>query len=208
MIDSFSPPRAVQLRRHAALLLALALAACSAPSLDAPLAAPDARLAAKAAAGPTVKAANPTYGDRGTTSAVVHVASHGVFDARSPMFSGIELVALHDGGRGEDDGRLEAHEVLALTVRSRLVFLSGCETALGPSWSSSFERTEDYVTLARAFLFAGAQNVVATLWRIEDRSAAVLAGNFYRALPGASPAEALAQAQRALIRSDRYRRPC
>jgi CHAT domain-containing protein len=98
-------------------------------------------------------------------SAVVHVASHGVFDARSPMFSGIRLVAAGDASQGEDDGRLEAHEVLALTVRSRLVFLSGCETALGPSWSSSFERTEDYVTLAQAFLFAGAQNVVATLWR-------------------------------------------
>jgi len=76
MIDSFSPPRAVQLRRHAALLLALALAACSAPSLDAPLAAPDAWLAAKAAAGPTVKAANPTYADRGATLDV-HVIGTG-----------------------------------------------------------------------------------------------------------------------------------
>ena len=139
-------------------------------------------------------------------AAVVHIATHGVFDARSPMFSGIKLAAMSDSVR-EDDGRMEAHEVLALAVRSHLVFLSGCETALGPSWSSSFERTEDYVTLAQAFLFAGAQNVVATLWPIEDRSAAVLAGNFYRALPGSSPAEALAQAQRTLIRTGRYRSP-
>jgi CHAT domain-containing protein len=139
-------------------------------------------------------------------SAVVHVASHGVFDSRSPMFSGIQLVAVSDSVR-DDDGRMEAHEVLALSVRSHLVFLSGCETALGPSWSTSFERTEDYVTLAQAFLFAGARNVVATLWRIEDRSAAVLAGSFYRALPGSSPAEALAAAQRSLIRTERYRRP-
>jgi CHAT domain-containing protein/tetratricopeptide (TPR) repeat protein len=139
-------------------------------------------------------------------SAVVHVASHGVFDAGSPMFSGIKLVAVSDSLR-DDDGRMEAHEVLALVVRSHLVFLSGCETALGPSWSTGFERTEDYVTLAQAFLFAGARNVVATLWRIEDRSAAVLAGSFYRALPGSSPAEALARAQRTLIRTERYRRP-
>jgi len=140
-------------------------------------------------------------------SAVVHVASHGVFDPRSPMFSGIKLVAVSDSARGDDDGRMEAHEVLAMSVRSHLVFLSGCETALGPSWSTSFERTEDYVTLAQAFLFAGARNVVATLWRIEDRSAAVLAGSFYRALPGSSPAEALAAAQRSLLRTERYRRP-
>ena len=49
---------------------------------------------------------------------------------------------------------------------------------------------DDYVTLAQAFLFAGAQNVVATLWRIEDRSAAEFAGPFYsrarRALAGGS----------------------
>jgi CHAT domain-containing protein len=63
------------------------------------------------------------------------------------------------------------------------------------------------VTLAQAFLFAGAQNVVATLWRIDDRSAAELAGRFSRALLGASPAEALAAAQRELIGGGTYRRP-
>ena len=123
------------------------------------------------------------------------------------MFSAIRLVAPRADARADDDGRLETHEVLALTVRSRLVFLSGCETALGPAWSTSFERREDYVTLAQAFLFAGAQNVVATLWRIEDHSAAELADVFYRSLPRMSPVEALAEAQRSLIRSGRYRRP-
>jgi CHAT domain-containing protein len=141
------------------------------------------------------------------SSAIVHVASHGVFDPRSPMFSGIRLVAPRGAVRSDDDGRLETHEVLALGVRSRLVFLSGCETALGPAWSTSFERTEDYVTLAQAFLFAGAQNVVATLWRIEDRSAATLASEFHRALASASPTAALARAQRALIQSESHRRP-
>jgi CHAT domain-containing protein len=48
---------------------------------------------------------------------------------------------------------------------------------------------------------------VATLWRIEDRSAAVLAGSFYQALRASSPVEALATAQRSLIRSERYRKP-
>jgi CHAT domain-containing protein len=94
-----------------------------------------------------------------------------------------------------------------MTVRSPLIFLSGCETALGPAWSTSFERSDDYVTLAQAFLFAGAQNVVATLWRIDDRSAAELAGRFSRALAGSSPAEALATAQRELIHGGTYRQP-
>ena len=138
---------------------------------------------------------------------VVHVASHGLYDSRSPMFSGIRLAS--DAGRvdPDDDGRLETHEVLSLSVRSPLIFLSGCETALGPAWGTSFERSDDYVTLAQAFLFAGAQNVVATLWRIDDRSAAELAGRFSRALANAPPAEALATAQRELIRGGTYRRP-
>jgi CHAT domain-containing protein len=140
-------------------------------------------------------------------SAVVHVATHGVYDGRSPMFSGIRLVAPQTSARGEDDGRLETHEVLTLRIASQLVFLSGCETALGPSWSSSFERNEDYATLAQAFLFSGARNVVATLWRVEDRSAATFSEQFYRALPTASPSVALAATQRQFIRSGRYRHP-
>jgi hypothetical protein len=138
---------------------------------------------------------------------VVHVASHGVYEKRSPMFSGIRLASTRQAVAPDDDGRLETHEVLAMSVHTPLVFLSGCETALGPAWGTSFERSDDYVTLAQAFLFAGAQNVVATLWRIDDRSAADLAGRFSRALAGSSPAEALATAQRELIRGGTYRHP-
>ena len=123
------------------------------------------------------------------------------------MFSGIRLARASDHAAPDDDGRLETHEVLSMTIRSPLVFLSGCETALGPAWGTSFERSDDYVTLAQAFLFAGAQNVVATLWRIDDRSAADLAARFSRALATTAPAEALAEAQRALIRSSNYGRP-
>lgn len=140
-------------------------------------------------------------------AAIVHVASHGVYEPSSPMFSGVRLASVARPPRADDDGRLETHEVLGLGVRSQLVYLSGCETALGRSWGTSFERVEDYVTLAQAFQHAGAQNVVATLWRIEDGSAAVFAARFYRALGGASPAEALADAQRSFVREAKYRRP-
>jgi CHAT domain-containing protein len=106
-----------------------------------------------------------------------------------------------------DDGRLEVHEVLGLRLHSPLVYLSGCETALGPAWSTEFSEGEDYATLAQAFLYAGAENVVATLWRIEDDGAAAFAGRFYQELEGATPAEALARTQRAMIASDLYASP-
>ena len=140
-------------------------------------------------------------------TSVVHVASHGRYDAASPMFSGVRLASGGRPLRDDDNARLDTHEVLTLAIRSQLVFLSGCETALGPAWSTSFEQREDYVTLAQAFQLAGAQNVVATLWRIEDGSAAEFAGRFYTALGSTSPADALAMAQRSFLATAKYRRP-
>jgi len=128
-------------------------------------------------------------------------------DAESPMFSSVELAPGHDRAKRNDDGRLETHEVLSLRINSRLVFLSGCETALGGSWSGQYSRHDDYATLAQAFLFAGASNVVATLWRIDDRAAATFAKRFYAELASASPANALARAQRALMQDPTYASP-
>jgi CHAT domain-containing protein len=68
-------------------------------------------------------------------------------------------------------------------------------------------RGEDYTTLAQAFLQAGASNVVATLWRIEDRGAASFASAFYRHLEREQPAAALASAQREMLRSPSYAAP-
>lgn len=136
---------------------------------------------------------------------IVHVATHGVMNARNPMFSRIEMAP---GERAlADDGRLEVHEVLGLTIRSPLVFLSGCETGLGAAWSTSFDRGEDYATLAQAFLYAGARNVVATLWRVEDEGAAGFAQHFYAALTSLGAPEALAAAQRRMLREQRYAAP-
>jgi len=124
------------------------------------------------------------------------------------MFSRIELArAKGASGLPSNDGRLEVHEVLALSIRSPLVFLSGCETGTGAAWSTSFARGDDYATLAEAFLYAGARNVISTLWRIEDRGAAAFASSFYGAIGTKSPAEALGSAQRALLASGQFASP-
>jgi CHAT domain-containing protein/tetratricopeptide (TPR) repeat protein len=136
---------------------------------------------------------------------LIHVATHGVMNVRNPMFSRIELV--RGDGASEDDGRLEVHELLGLRINAPLVFLSGCETGVGAAWSTQFARGEDYATLAQAFLYAGSRTVMATLWRIEDEGAAAFAGRFYAHLALGAPAEALAAAQRELLKSSRYGSP-
>jgi CHAT domain-containing protein len=135
----------------------------------------------------------------------VHVATHGVMNPRNPMFSRLELAR----GRGDpaDDGRLEVHELLGLRVNAPIVFLSGCETGVGGAWSTGFGQGEDYATLAQAFLYAGAGSVVATLWRIGDEGAAAFAERFYRHLGTLEPAEALADAQRAMLQERKYASP-
>jgi CHAT domain-containing protein/tetratricopeptide (TPR) repeat protein len=137
---------------------------------------------------------------------VVHVATHGVMNARNPMFSRIELSRGVVGGSG-DDGRLEVHEVLQLRVRSPLVFLSGCETGVGMTGATHWSKGEDYATLAQAFLYAGTRDVIATLWKIEDEGAARFAGRFYTHLRESSPSDALALAQREMIRDSRFSAP-
>jgi len=139
-------------------------------------------------------------------SRVVHVATHGIMNPLNPMFTGVDL----RGGGGEgtrNDGRLEVREILGLRVASDLVYLSGCETGRAGAWSTGFETHEDYATLAQAFLYAGARNVVATLWRVPDDGAAAFAARFYRALAGRDPVEALAAAQREMLSDPRYAAP-
>ncbi|HEY9506230.1 MAG TPA: CHAT domain-containing tetratricopeptide repeat protein [Gemmatimonadales bacterium] len=137
---------------------------------------------------------------------IVHLATHGELNPRNPMFSRLATAP----GRSDDpadNGWLEVHEVLGISVRSSLVFLSGCETGLGAAWSTEFAAGEDFATLARAFLYAGARNVVATLWRVDDRGAAEFATRFYRHFPAVPAAEALALAQRDMLAGSRWRSP-
>jgi CHAT domain-containing protein len=105
------------------------------------------------------------------------------------------------GGIPGDDGRLELHEILDLNTTSPLIFLSGCETALGSSADGPFAKGDDE-SLSRAFIDAGAGNVVATLWRVNDRGAVRIAESFYRRLrDGMSVPGALAMTQRNEIAS-------
>ncbi|AMW04180.1 CHAT domain-containing tetratricopeptide repeat protein [Gemmatimonas phototrophica] len=138
---------------------------------------------------------------------VVHVASHAVVNAHNPLFSRLELRGSATPTSSANDGRLEVHEILGLTVRSPLLFLSGCETAVGNGQGMRFEARGEFTSLANAWLMAGARNVVATLWRIDDAAAARFARHFHTARRRQSTPEALATAQRLMIRDPQQSHP-
>lgn len=128
---------------------------------------------------------------------IVHLATYGVLNQHNPLFSFVEL----QGGSGHD-GRLEVHEVAALRLQVRLLILSACQTGLASGAISDVPAGDDWVGLVRAFLGAGAQNVIATLWAVEDRSTAEVMERLHRRLrAGASEAAALSQAQRETLRN-------
>jgi CHAT domain-containing protein len=126
---------------------------------------------------------------------VLHLATYGILNKPNPLFSYVELAP-----GGDQDGRLEVHEVFGLTLVADLVVLSACQTGLGSGALADVPAGDDWVGLSRAFLSAGAAHVVATLWPVEDRATADLMEHFYeRFTAGADPAAALAAAQRALL---------
>lgn len=125
---------------------------------------------------------------------VIHVATHARLNPMNPMFSALDL----EPGSGED-GRLMVHEILDLRLNARLVTLSACETAVGSGFFADAPAADDAVSLTRAFLRAGSQLVLASLWEVNDRSTLVFMRAFYQRLGGEGAVNALAGLQRAMI---------
>ena len=126
---------------------------------------------------------------------MLHLATYGVLNQQNPLFSFVELAP-----GGGHDGRLEVHEVFGLRLTADLVVLSACQTGLGSGTRADVPVGDDWVGLTRAFLHAGASQVMATLWPVEDWATAGLMERFYREFgAGVEPRRALAAAQRATL---------
>ena len=133
----------------------------------------------------------------GRSARYLHVASHAVADEHLPLDSFLALSAPRLPRSGQDNGRLQAWEVFEqLRLDADLVTLSSCGTGTGQAPAG-----EGVLSLARAFQYAGARSVVASLWDIPDRSTALLMQRFYAGLArGLDKDEALRRAQLALRR--------
>jgi CHAT domain-containing protein len=147
-------------------------------------------------------ATKKTFEDNAPHFDIVHVATHGFFNKMNPILSGLQL----EPGGG-DDGRLEIHDILQMHLKARLVTLSACDTALGASDFAEIPAGDEFVGLNRAFLEAGSDAVIASLWKVSDQSTPALMGDLYRSMKHERASVALARAQRAMIRSHRYSSP-
>ncbi len=128
---------------------------------------------------------------------IVHFATHGRLDERFPLNSFLALTIPEEYREGYDNGLLQAWEIFErMRIDADLVVLSACQSAVGTEQGG-----EGLIGLTRAFQYAGARSVLATLWSVADRSTAELMVRFYRHLRGGRPKdEALRAAQLELLR--------
>lgn len=132
----------------------------------------------------------------GRDARVVHFATHGHIDDRSPLDSALVLT-LPGEGTARENGLLQVWEIFeSVRLDADLVVLSACESALGREQSG-----EGMIGLTRAFQYAGARSVVASLWSVADSATAELMTRFHRHRTAGLPTdEALRAAQIELIR--------
>lgn len=131
---------------------------------------PDARLIEEATPRKVIDAvADITY---------LHIAAHGSQDAEAPWHQCLYLTADQD-----NDGRLFAHQILALDLRGvELVTLSACESALG-----RYDTNDNHRGLPAAFLLAGAATVIGALWPVRPPVATLFFEELYALLRASHP---------------------
>ena len=102
----------------------------------------------------------------------IHFAVHGLYDEEQPARSGIAL-SVRAGSR--EDGILQVREIMRLRLRAQMVTLSACQTGLGKMLAG-----EGVIGMSWAFLYAGADSVLISLWNVNDASTAELMKLVYR----------------------------
>lgn len=134
----------------------------------------------------------------GDAAPYLHFATHAVANEREPLDAGLVL-SFPQAPESQENGFLQAWEIFEqLRIEARLVVLSACETGIGADLGA-----DGILGLTRAFQFAGARAVMASLWQVADRSTAPLMVAFYEELDSGRPADAaLRAAQLRFLRGD------
>lgn len=133
----------------------------------------------------------------------IHLATHGFVNSEVPELSGL---LFYPQFQMDEDGIVYTNEIFSLNLNASLLVLSACETGLG-----MLQKGEGLIGLSRAFLYAGAENLVVSLWQVSDNSTSELMIEFYDSLletnEQSNYAESLRDAKLILINSEKYSHP-
>jgi CHAT domain-containing protein/Tfp pilus assembly protein PilF len=142
---------------------------------------------------------------------MLHIASHGFFlhdsdgDLQNPLLrSGLALAGANLPHESRDGGILTALEASGLNLRgTKLVTLSACDTGVG-----EVRNGEGVYGLRRAFVLAGAETVVMSLWPVSDYVTREMMVAYYTGLRATlGRGDALRQAKLAMLQRTSRRHP-
>jgi CHAT domain-containing protein/tetratricopeptide (TPR) repeat protein len=144
-----------------------------------------------------------TFRSLAASSGIIHFATHGMIYDRQPLYS--YLLLSKSDADADDDGLLEAREIMNLNLRADLIVLSACETARGKLGAG-----EGVVGISWAFFVAGCRATVVSQWKVSSSVTSELMIGFYRQLKktgGRSKANSLRAAALEMMKNERYRHP-
>ncbi len=113
----------------------------------------------------------------------LHLATHGIVHEGRRVYDSALALAAPENPTPDDFGFLRLQDLLekwgGRLDGTELVVLSGCQTATG-----RLEAGDGFVGLTWGFLYAGAESVIASLWKVDDAATALLMTRLYENLLG------------------------
>ena len=129
---------------------------------------------------------------------LIHLSVHGKFNASDPLLSYLQFRAAPS-----DAGRLTAAEMFGLPLeKNSLVVLSACETGRAEATHAG-----EVLGMVRSLLYAGAGNLVLSLWEVNATSTKLWMETFYREGQTREPADAARLALIALKSQPQFNHP-
>jgi len=146
------------------------------------------------------EAKEQTFRTLAPTYSTIHLATHGLIDNRQPLYS--HLLLTKSEGDLENDGLVEAREIMSMSLHADLAVLSACETANG-----HISPGEGVVGMSWAFFVAGTRSMLVSQWKVNSQSTSQLMMNFYQPSRATNKAIALQQSALRLMKDQQYRHP-
>lgn len=137
------------------------------------------------------------------SSSILHIATHSEVDYRNQNLARIHLAECLHQDVNHRKSCIYPADIYTMNIKSDLVVLSSCDSGAGKVWNS-----EGVMSLGRAFLNAGANSVISSLWEADDVFSRLLMVDFYETyLGGNSYNNALNKAKRSMIKNQEWNHP-
>ncbi|MEW6740101.1 MAG: CHAT domain-containing tetratricopeptide repeat protein [Nitrospirota bacterium] len=128
-------------------------------------------------------------------------STHGILGNEIPYIKQPALV-LNLIGNDKEDGFLTAGEIFGMNLNADLVGLSACKTGLGIQSAG-----EGVVGLSRAFMYAGTDSVLVSLWSVADDSTYKMMVKFFEGLKAGKDKITALKAAKDYLRANGYDNP-